>query len=54
LYSARERVSRNPSWAWRMIENEQWAVAPPRKSPIGELTTRRANGSEALTAAESG
>jgi hypothetical protein len=41
LYAARERVRQNPRWGWRLIENEEWAVAPPRKSPIGELTTRR-------------
>jgi len=26
LYAARERVRRNPSWAWRLIENEAWAI----------------------------
>jgi len=41
LYAARERVRRNPAWASRLIESEAWAVAPPKKSPIGELTTRR-------------
>jgi hypothetical protein len=41
LYGARERVRKNPSWGRRLIENEQWAVAPPRKSPVGALTTRR-------------
>ncbi|HEV2035558.1 MAG TPA: hypothetical protein VGU71_15435 [Candidatus Dormibacteraeota bacterium] len=41
LYGARERVRKNSSWASRLIENEEWAVAPPRKSPVGELTTRR-------------
>jgi hypothetical protein len=41
LAAARERVRRNPRWAWRLIENEEWAVKPPKKSPIGELTTRR-------------
>jgi hypothetical protein len=41
LYAARERVGQNRQWAWRLIENEEWAVAPPKKSPIGDLTTRR-------------
>jgi hypothetical protein len=41
LYSARERVRRRPGWASRLIENEQWAVAPPKRSPIDQLTTRR-------------
>ena len=47
LYAARERVKRNPSWAWRLIDNEEWAVKPPKKSPVGELTTRRSQGVEA-------
>src|SRR5438067_7064067 len=42
LYSARERVRRNPRWGWRLIDNEEWAITPPKKSPVGELTTRRA------------
>ncbi len=42
LYAARERVRRNPGWAWRLIESEEWAVRPPKRSPVGELTTRRA------------
>ena len=41
LYEARERVRRNPHWAWRLIENEEWAIKPPKKSPVGELTGRR-------------
>jgi len=41
LVAARERVRRNPRWARRLIENEEWAVKPPKRSPIGELTTRR-------------
>jgi hypothetical protein len=41
LYSARERVRRNPRWAWRLIENETWAIKPPKRSPIGQLTGRR-------------
>src|SRR5437660_10210564 len=46
LYAARERVRRNPRWAWRLIENEVWAVTPPRKSPVGQLTGRRLQESE--------
>src|SRR5207247_2459791 len=41
LYAARERASANPRWGWRLIDDEEWAIAPPKKSPIGELTTRR-------------
>jgi hypothetical protein len=41
LYAARERRRQNPDWAWRLIDNEEWAVAPRQRSPIGELTTRR-------------
>jgi hypothetical protein len=41
LVAARERVRRNPRWAWRLIDDEEWAVRPPKKSPIGQLTTRR-------------
>ena len=44
LYEARDRIDRNPGWGRRLIENEAWAVAPPKKSPIGALTTRRAAG----------
>jgi hypothetical protein len=44
LYQARERISRNPEWGQRLIDNEAWAVAPPKKSPVGALTTRRAAG----------
>jgi hypothetical protein len=44
LYEARERLSRNPGWGQRLIDNEAWAVAPPKKSPVGALTTRRAAG----------
>ncbi|TMC69857.1 MAG: hypothetical protein E6J18_11740 [Chloroflexi bacterium] len=40
LYAARERASANPRWGWRLIDDEEWAIAPPKKSP-GELTTRR-------------
>ena len=41
LHGARERARRQPGWAWRLIDNEQWAIAPPRRSPVGRLTTRR-------------
>ncbi|HEV2954232.1 MAG TPA: acyl-ACP desaturase [Candidatus Dormibacteraeota bacterium] len=30
LYSARARVKRNPSWAWRLLEKEEWAISAPR------------------------
>ena len=40
LYTARERVKRNPRWAWRLIENEEWAIKPPKRSPVGGLTGR--------------
>jgi hypothetical protein len=42
LYAARERTRRDPRWGWRLIDSEQWAIAPPKKSPIGQMTTRRA------------
>ena len=41
LYAARERVRRNPAWAQRLIDNEEWAVKAPRKSAVIELTSRR-------------
>ena len=47
LYEARDRVSKNPTWGRRLIENEEWAVAPPRKSPVGALTTRRTTAADA-------
>ena len=50
LYAARERVRRNSRWAWRLIDQEEWAVASPRKSPVGELTTRRSNAGGTATA----
>jgi hypothetical protein len=43
LYSARGRARLDPDWGRRLIENEAWAIAPPRRSPVGELTTRRAH-----------
>jgi hypothetical protein len=49
LYAARDRRGRNPDWASRLIDNEEWAVAPPKKSAIGELTTRRARGGDSAT-----
>jgi hypothetical protein len=48
LYTARERRRQNPEWATRLIENEEWAIAPPKKSPIGELTTRRTHAGAAI------
>ena len=54
LYGARERVRKNPSWGTRLIENEQWAVATPRKSPVGALTTRRSNAADSATASVEG
>jgi len=42
LYAARERVRRNPRWAWGLIDNEEWAIKTPKHSPVEELTTRRA------------
>jgi len=47
LYEARDRVSKNPTWGRRLIENEEWAVAAPRKSPVGALTTRRTTAADA-------
>jgi hypothetical protein len=53
LDGARERVRKNRQWGTRLIEREEWAVAPPKKSPVGELTTRRSNGADsALAVAE--
>jgi len=52
LYAARERRRQDPEWAWRLIDNEEWAIAPPKRSPIGELTTRRAHAGEAVSAYE--
>ena len=49
LYAARQRVRKNPDWAWRLIENEGWAVAAPRRSPVSELTTRRSQPGHAAT-----
>lgn len=42
LAGARERARQTPGWGWRLIENEAWAIAPPKRSPVGQLTTRRA------------
>jgi hypothetical protein len=52
LYAARERRRQDPEWAWRLIDNEEWAIAPPKRSPIGELTTRRAQAGETVSAYE--
>ncbi len=41
LYEARARVREDPRWAWRLIDNEEWAIKPPKKSSVGELTGRR-------------
>ncbi|MFI5281870.1 MAG: ferritin-like domain-containing protein [Candidatus Dormibacterales bacterium] len=54
LQEARERVRQNPAWASRLIENEEWAVKPPRKSPIGELTTRRLPSDQVMVPAPDG
>ncbi len=54
LYTARERRRQDPDWAWRLIDNEEWAVAPPKKSPIGELTTRRTHASATAISALEG
>jgi hypothetical protein len=50
LYGARERVRKNPSWGMRLIENEEWAVTPLRKSSVGALTTRQSNAADSATA----
>lgn len=50
LDGARQRARRNPQWGTRLIEKEEWAVAPPKKSPVGELTTRRSNGADSTLA----
>ena len=54
LYGARERVRKNPRWGWRLIEDEEWAVAPSRKSPVGELTTRRSHAADSAVAVVEG
>jgi hypothetical protein len=50
LEAARARVRQNSTWGWRLIDNEEWAVAAPRKSPVGELTTRRSAAHESASA----
>jgi hypothetical protein len=50
LYEARARVAKDPHWAHRLIENEEWAIKPPKRSPIGELTTRRTPAEEEAVA----
>jgi hypothetical protein len=54
LSGARERSRKDPRWAWRLIDSEAWAVAPPKKSPVGELTTRRSHTEESSIAVEAG
>jgi hypothetical protein len=54
LYSARQRVHKNPEWAWRLIENEGWAVAAPGRSLVGELTTRRSHSGHSAGVVEGG
>src|SRR5579872_492086 len=44
LYEARERARRDPKWGLRLIDNEAWAIAAPKHSPIGELTGRHRGG----------
>jgi hypothetical protein len=41
LYEARARIAKNPEWAWRLIDDEAWAIAAPKHSPIDQLTGRR-------------
>ena len=41
LYTARARTRKDPRWAVRLIDGEEWAIKPPKRSPIGELTGRR-------------
>lgn len=50
LHEARERSRRIPDYGWRLIEKEAWAVARPKHSPIGELTTRRSRALELVEA----
>ena len=40
LYAARDRARRNPRWGLRLLEQEEWAIKPPKKSPVGQLTGR--------------
>lgn len=54
LSGARERSRKDPRWAWRLIDTEAWAVAPPKKSPVGALTTRRSHSEESAVAVEAG
>ncbi|HET7421837.1 MAG TPA: ferritin-like domain-containing protein [Candidatus Dormibacteraeota bacterium] len=44
LYEARERARQNPDWGRRLIEQEAWAIAAPKRSPVGELTGRKHRG----------
>jgi hypothetical protein len=54
LYEARARARVQPGWGLRLIEKEAWAVDAPRRSPIGELTTRRGGHASAQLAAVDG
>ena len=44
VIEARERGRLHPDWGRRLIDNEGWAIAAPKHSTIGELTTRRGSG----------
>jgi hypothetical protein len=46
LYEARARAREIPGWGWRLIESEGWAIAPPKRSPVHELTGRRSGGGD--------
>jgi len=52
LEAARDCVRKNPDWAWRLIQKEEWAVKPPKNSPIGGMTTRRATSEHVSSAAD--
>ncbi|HLZ94518.1 MAG TPA: ferritin-like domain-containing protein [Candidatus Dormibacteraeota bacterium] len=41
LDAARARARQNPDWGRRLIEAESWAITASKRSPVGELTTRR-------------
>ena len=45
LYDARERARQDPEWGRRLIDSEGWAIAPHKRSRVGELTGRRSHGS---------
>ena len=52
LYEARERAQAQPGWGRRLIEAESWAIAAPRRSPVGELTGRRSRDLELVGEAD--